>query len=117
MHRPQKRYNTSVTDSEPHQLQSYWKILRYRDLVKIDAPVWTNSICNKLGRLYQRWKTHAGTDTIEFIFYKDKPKDKNATYSRSVYDNIPHKTETHSTRLAAGGNLIGYTGDASTPTS
>ena len=27
------------------------KTLGYRHLVKMDAPVWTNSMCNKLGRL------------------------------------------------------------------
>ena len=31
-------------------------ILGYRDLVKIDSPVWKNSMCNELGRLYQGWR-------------------------------------------------------------
>ena len=30
--------------------------LGYRDLVKMDLPVWKNSMCNELGRLYQGWK-------------------------------------------------------------
>ena len=45
------------------------KILVYRDLFNMDEPVWTNSMCNKLGRLSRGWKKHAGTDTIEFIFH------------------------------------------------
>ena len=40
----------------------------------MDEPVWTNSMCNKLVHLYQGWKKHAGTNTIEFIFHKDKKK-------------------------------------------
>ena len=46
------------------------KILGYRDPINMDAPVWNNSMCNKLGRLYQGWKEHVGTDTIHFILYK-----------------------------------------------
>ena len=60
------------------------KILRYRDLVKMDAPVWTNSTCSELGRLSQGWKSYAGTDTIKFIIHKENPKDRRATYVRSV---------------------------------
>ena len=39
------------------------------------------------------------------------------TYVRSVFNSKPQKTETRRTRLAAGENLIDYTGDFSTPTS
>ena len=56
------------------------KILGYRDPVKIDAPVWTNSMCNELGRLYQGWVKHAVNDTIEFSFHKYKPRDRRATF-------------------------------------
>ena len=50
----------------------------------MDAPVWTNSMCKELGRPYEGWKAHVGTDTIEFIFHKDKPKDRRAKYVRAV---------------------------------
>ena len=53
------------------------KKLTYRDLVKKDALVWTNSMYNELGCLSQGCKTHAGTDTIELILHKDKPKYRN----------------------------------------
>ena len=33
-----------------------------------------------------RVEKNARTDTIEFIFHKDKPKDRKATYVRSVCD-------------------------------
>ena len=56
------------------------KILGYRDLVKMDLPVWKNSMCNKLGRLSQGWKANTGTDKIEFIFNKDKPRDRREIY-------------------------------------
>ena len=93
------------------------KIWGYRDLVKMDAPEWKNSMCNELGSLSQGWIEHLGTDTIDFIFHKEKPKDLRATYVRAVCDIQPQKTETHRTRLTAGGNLIDYLGEVSTPTS
>ena len=68
------------------------KILGYRDLVKMDPPVWTNSMCNKLGRLSQGWKSHAGTDTIKFILHKDKPNNIRAKYMRAVCNIRPQKT-------------------------
>ena len=93
------------------------KILGYRYLVKMDAPVWTNYMCNKLGRLSRGWKSHTGTDTIEFIFPRDNPKGIRATYVRVVCDIQPQKIETHRTRLTEGGNMIDYPGEVSTPTS
>ena len=86
------------------------KILGYRDLVKMDAPVWTNSMFNELGRLYQVWKSHLVTDTTEFIFHKYKQNNRRATYLRAVRDIQSQKTETHRTRLTAGGNLVDYPG-------
>ena len=59
----------------------------------MDAPVWTNSMCNELGRLSQEWKKYVGTDTIEFIFRKDDPKDRKATHVREVCDIRPQKTD------------------------
>ena len=60
---------------------------------------------------------HAETDKIYFIFHKEKPKDKKATYMRVVCDIRPQKIETHRTRLTARGNLIDYPGDFITPKS
>ena len=83
----------------------------------MNAPVYTKSMCNELGRLSYGCKKQAGTDTIKFIFNKDKPKDRKATYMREVCDIRPHKIETRSTRLTAGGNFIEYPDDVRTPTS
>ena len=55
--------------------------------------------------------TYAGTDTIEFVFHKNKPKDRRATYVRAICNM------THRTRLTAGVNLIYYPGEVRTPTS
>ena len=49
---------------------------------------------------------HAGTDTIEFVLYKDKQKDRRATYVRAVFDIRPQKSETYRTRINAGANII-----------
>ena len=58
-----------------------------------------------------------GTNTIEFIFHKEKPRDRRATYVRAVCYIRTQKTDTHSTRLTAGANLIGYPGEVRTPVS
>ena len=71
----------------------------------------------KIGCLSQGWKVHGGTDKIKLITHKDKPKDRRATYVRAICDIRPQKIETHITRLTAGGNLIDYPGEVSTPTS
>ena len=54
-----------------------------------------NSMCNELGRLYKVFKTHTGTDTVEFILHRDKPKDRIATYVIAVCDIRPQKPETY----------------------
>ena len=87
------------------------KILEYRDLVNMDASVWANSMCNELGRLSQGWKEHAGTDTIELIFHKDKPKDRRATCVRSVCNIRTQKTEAHRKSLTVGRNVIDFPGE------
>ena len=61
---PQK-YTITVEPVAHHiDSETTGNILGYRDLVKRDPPVWTNSMCNELGCLPQGWKAHAGTDTI-----------------------------------------------------
>ena len=51
------KYTITVEPLAHHiNCETTGKILRYRDLVKMDAPVWKNSMCNKLGRLSQGWK-------------------------------------------------------------
>ena len=82
----------------------------------MDAPVWTKSMCYKLGCLSQVRKEHTGADTIKFIFHKDKSKDRRATYVRAVCDIRPQKIETRRTKITAGGNLIDYPVEVSTPT-
>ena len=85
-------------------------IIGYIDLDKMDERVWTNSMCNKIGRLSQGWKKHAGTDTIEYIFHKYKPKYIRAACVTSLCNIRYQKTDTRRTRLTAGGNLIYYPG-------
>ena len=87
-----KKYTITVEPVAHHiTCETTGKILGYRDLVKSDPLVWTNSICNELGHLSQGWKAHSGTVTIDFIFHKGKPKDRRATYARAVYDIRPQK--------------------------
>ena len=85
------------------------KFLGYRDQVKMDASVWTNLMCNDLGRLYQGWKQIIGTDTIYFIFHKYIQEDIRATSVGAVLNIRAHKADNHVTCLTVGGNLINYT--------
>ena len=74
-------------------------------------------MCNKIGRISQGCREHEVTDSIEFIFHKDKTKDIRETYVRAVCYIRTQKTETHRTRFTAGGNLIDYPGEVRTTTS
>ena len=53
---------------------------------------------------------NAGTDTIELIFHKYKPKEIRVTYVRAVCEIRTQKTDTCITRLTAGVNIIDYPG-------
>ena len=99
---PQKDTITMEPVAQQNTCETTGKILGYRDLVKRDPPVWKNSMCNELGRMYQGWKANAGTDTIEFIF-KRKPKDIREKYVRLVCAIRPQHKKTHRTRLTAEG--------------
>ena len=74
-------------------------------------------MCTKLGRLSQIWKSYAGTNTMEFIFYQEIPRDRKATHVQAVCDIQILKIESHQTRLNTKGNIEDYPGEVSTPTS
>ena len=79
-----KKYTITVEPASHHiTCETTGKILGYRYLVKMDTPEWNNSMCNEFGHLSQGWKARAGSDTIEFIFHKDKPKDKKGNVCES----------------------------------
>jgi len=93
------------------------KTLEYRALRQgKHKKVWTGGMCNELGRLAQGWKDKVGTNTIFFIERGQVPQGRKATYVKAVCDIRPHKEETHRVRLTAGGNLVDYPGNVSTPT-
>jgi hypothetical protein len=74
---------------------------------------------NELGRLAQGIENREkGTNTIFFIPHSQIPPNrrKDVTYGRICVDHRPKKKETNRTRLTAGGNLIDFPGDVSTPT-
>jgi hypothetical protein len=57
-----------------------------------------------------------GTNTIFFIANQEVPRDRKPTYARLLVSIQPQKKETHRTQLTAGGNLIEYPDNVSTPT-
>jgi hypothetical protein len=57
-----------------------------------------------------------GTNTLFFIYLKQIPKNKKATYIRVVCADRPEKTQVRRVRWTMGGDLISYDGDVSTKT-
>ena len=55
-------------------------------------------------------------NTFYFITKNKVPKNKRATYVRLESSIRPQKKERHYICLAAGGNLVDYPGNTSTPT-
>ena len=96
-HRPQKINNHSGTNGKPYPL---WNYRKYFGIYIPSNYEWTGM--DQLN-VHQTWppvpkmEKNAVTDTIEFIFHKEKPKDRRATYSRLVCDIRQQKTETHIT--------------------
>ena len=94
--------------------------LEYMYIIKGPTKViMENYFSNEFDRLTQGVGTRmpSGTNTIFFI-----PKDKvtagrTITYRRIVAEIRPQNAETHLTRLTAGGNIINFPGDVTTPTS
>jgi hypothetical protein len=96
--------------------------LNYRKLMRSPKhkEIWSKSATNEFERLAQGLKDERvkGTNTIRFI-RKDKisfDRRKDVTYGSFSCDIKPNKTETHWTRLTAGGDRINYPEDVGTPT-
>jgi hypothetical protein len=78
---------------------------------------WMRSTANESGNLTQGLKCGIkGTNTIKYIRGSDVPSGRKATYGSFVVDIKAHKEETERTRLAVGGDQIGYTGGKSSLT-
>ncbi len=81
--------------------------------------IWNTSAANEFGRLAQGVGGRVkATNTIFFIHKDQVPKDrmKDVTYSSFSCNMKPNKTETHRTRLTAGGDRIKYPEDVGAPT-
>ncbi len=95
------------------------QVQEYRHLLQgPDAPTWTHSFANELGRLSQGVGTRmpSGTETIWWIRKHQVPSDRKVTYGRIVATIRPQKSEPHRTRLTVGGDRLDYPGAVSTPT-
>jgi hypothetical protein len=91
----------------------------YRHLLKHPTygAIWLVSAANEFGRLAQGIAGRvAGTDTMFFIQKHQVPQGRKVTYPRVVCQIQPEKSETHRTRITAGGNLLDYLGNVSTET-
>ena len=56
-----------------------------------------------------------GTNTIQFIYRRDMPKDKQVTYASYVCDYRPLKEEPYRVRITIGGDRLDYNDDAGSP--
>ena len=75
----------------------------------LTAPVkniWNTALSNELLRLTQWINNVNGNDVIDFIYYKDVPKDKIDTYTNMVCNIRPFKTEKHRIRLIVRGDRL-----------
>jgi hypothetical protein len=128
----QPTIESTTNELPPHHAMAVFdettgKILEYRHLIKHKDPDirknWLQSGANEFGRTMQGvGKTRSkedkieGTDTMHLIKKSDIPKDKKITYARFCSDIRPQKSETHRTRLTAGGDRLNYEEKTSTNT-
>jgi hypothetical protein len=105
--RPHNHANNATADLLAHVHQANTvvdpitgQVQEYRHLLQgPDAPTWTKSFANELGRLSQGAGTRmpSGTDTIWFIRKHQVPSDRKVTYRRIVATIRPQKAEPHRT--------------------
>jgi hypothetical protein len=104
-----------IRNDETGEYLNYWQLIRdpkHKEL-------WNTSAANEFGRLAQGvGRRVKAINTIFFICKNQVPKDrmKDVTYRSFSCDMKPKKTETHQTRLTAGGDRINYPEDVGTPT-
>jgi hypothetical protein len=92
--------------------------LEYRHLIAnpTTRATWLKAMANEIGRLAQGVGGRIeGTNTFTFVNISDIPSNKFATYARIVSEIRPQKDDPHRVRMTAGGNLIQYPGEVSTP--
>ena len=77
--------------------------------------IWKKALTNELGRLAQGINDVKGNDVVDFISYKDIPKNKIVTYTNMVCDIRPLKTEKYRVRLTVGGDRLQYPDDTASP--
>jgi hypothetical protein len=84
----------------------------------LDAKTWISGCANEIGQLAQaRANTPiTGTNTIHFRKHSNLLPGRKATYVHIVVNICPQKAELHRLCYTVGGNLIEYSGNASTPT-
>lgn len=68
------------------------KLAEYKELSQSsDGPIWIESACEEIGRLFQGYKTIRGTNTCFFIRKREVPRGKRPTYLRIVCAHRPEK--------------------------
>ena len=77
---------------------------------------WETALSNEWGRLAQG-NVHGvqSTDTIDFVYYNEVPKNKDVTYASFVCDHRPLKSEPWRVRIVFGGDKLTYKEDPGSP--
>ena len=73
------------------------------------------ALSNKIRRLAQGIRDVKGNEELDFLHRSTISKNKKVTYANMVYDHRPLKTEKYRVRLTLGGDILEYSGDASSP--
>ena len=77
--------------------------------------IWQKALTNELGRLAQGINNVNGNDVVDFISYKDVPKNKIVSYANMACDIRPLKTEKYCVRMTVGGDRLQYPDDTASP--
>ena len=95
-----------IIDEETGDVMDLKKLLKHPKYTE----TWRRAASDEYGRLFQ------GKNACHWIKRNQVPKDKIATYNRSVADIRPEKAEPKQVQFTAGGNILKYTGETSTET-
>ena len=82
-------------------MAAYWDLFKHLD--PMVRHMWLTSGENEFGRLFQGYGTTEGTDVLDWIHRAQVPQHKKVTYLRYTVGIRPEKSETHRTRITAGG--------------
>ena len=77
--------------------------------------LWTQGMCNKLGRLSEGYGNIKGNNTLYFIPKSNVSYNKKVIYARIICSIRSQKSEIYKVRITASSNIVNYKGDLGIP--